>query len=71
MTRIIADIKNKADANAIYLVLKKFNANVKMMDEQQWEDYILGIMALESEEEGTTVSREEVSKWFRKYGIDF
>jgi hypothetical protein len=71
MTRIIAEIKNKADAAAIYRVLKKFNANTKMMTEKQWEDYVLGKMAAESEAEGSTVSRAEISKWFRQYGIDF
>ena len=71
MTRIIADIKDKADADAIFRVIKKFNARVKVMNEQQWEDYVLGRMAAESEREGTTVSRAEVSKWFKKHGINF
>jgi len=71
MTRIIADIKNSADAEIIYSIIKKFKAKVKMMDDRQWEDYVLGRMAAESEKEGTTVSRKQVSQWFKKYGIDF
>ncbi|NNM94350.1 MAG: hypothetical protein HKL88_02670 [Bacteroidia bacterium] len=71
MTRIIADIKNSADAETIYKVIKRFKVKVKMMNEHQWEDYVLGRMAAESETEGETVSRKEVSKWFKKYGIDF
>ena len=71
MTRIIADIKNKTDAAIIYQIIKKFNARVKMMNARQWEDYVLGKMAVESEKEGTTVSRAEISKWFKEYGINF
>ncbi len=71
IVRIVADIKDKADADIIYRIIKKFNARVKMMNEEQWEDYVLGRMAAESEKEGTTVSRTEVSKWFKQYGIDF
>lgn len=71
MTRIIADIKNKADAEVIYRVIKKFNAKVKMMDDEEWEDYILGLMAMEAEAEGGEVPRAEISKWFKTYGIDF
>lgn len=71
MTRIIADIKNKADAEAIYRVIKKFNAKVKMMDDEEWEDYMLGLMAMESEAEGGEVPRKEISKWFKTYGINF
>jgi hypothetical protein len=71
MTRIIIDVRSKTDAAAIYRVIKKFNTRVKMMNEKQWEDFVLGKMAAESEKEGTTISRTEISKWFRKYGIDF
>lgn len=71
MTRIIADIKDKADAEAIYRVIKKFNARVKMMDDEEWEDYILGLMAMESEAEGGVVPRKEISKWFKTHGINF
>ena len=66
-----ADFKNKADAETIYRVIKKFNAKVKMMNEEEWEDYILGLIAMESEAEGETVPRSEVSKWFKEHGIDF
>lgn len=71
MTRIVANIKDKADADIIYRVIKKFNARVKMMNDRQWEDYVLGQMAAESEREGDTVSRTEVSKWFKKHGVNF
>jgi len=71
MTRIIADIKDKADAEAIYRVIKKFNAKVKMLDEQEWEDYVLGKMADEAESEGGTVPREKIAQSFRKHGINF
>jgi len=71
MTRIIADIKDRADAEAIYSVIKKFNAKVKMLDEEEWEDYILGKMAEEAEREGGTVPREKIAQVFRKHGIKF
>jgi hypothetical protein len=71
MTRIIADIKNRADAETIYRVIKKFNATVKMLDDEEWEDYVLGKMAEEAEKEGGTVPRAEISKLFKTYGIDF
>ena len=71
MTRIVADIKNGKDADMIYRLIKKFNAKVRIMNDAEWEDYVLGRMAAESEEEGTTVSRAEVSKWFKQYGINF
>ena len=71
MTRIIADIKDKADAEAIFRVIKKIGAKVKMMDDQEWEDYILGLIAQEAEAEGGEVPRAEISKWFKTYGIDF
>ncbi|MFA4853032.1 MAG: hypothetical protein WC868_09405 [Bacteroidales bacterium] len=71
MPRIIADIKNKSDANTIYRVIKKFNAKVKMMNDNEWEDYILGLMAEEAEAEGGTVPREEIAKIFKRHGIDF
>jgi len=71
MTRIIIDIKSKNDAAVIYNAIKKFNASIKVMNEKQWEDFVLGKMAAESEAEGSTVSRAEISKWFRQYGIDF
>ena len=61
MTRIIVDIKSKTDAVIIYQIIKKFKANVKMMNAKQWEDYVLGKMAAESEKEGATVSRAEIS----------
>ncbi len=71
MTRIVADIKNKADAEAIFRIIKKFNSTVKMMDEQDWEDYVLGKMADEAEAEGGTVPREKIAKAFKKHGINF
>ncbi len=71
MTRIVADIRDKADADIIYSIIKKYTARVKKMTDKQWEEYVLGRMAVESEEEGETVSRQEVSKWFKKYGINF
>lgn len=71
MTRIIVDIKDKADAETIYRVVKKFNAKVKMMDEDEWEDYVLGKMAEEAEAEGGTVPREKIAQHFKKHGIDF
>ena len=71
MTRIVADIKNKADAEAIFRVIKKFNATAKMMDEQDWEDYVLGKMAEEAEAEGGVVPREKIAKVFKKHGINF
>jgi hypothetical protein len=71
MTRIIADIKNKADAEAIYRVLKKFNSAVQMMDEEDWEDYVLGKMADDAEAEGGIVPREKIAQSFKKHGINF
>ena len=71
MTRIVADIKDKADAEAIFRIIKKFNSTVKMMDEQDWEDYVLGKMADEAEAEGGTVPREKIAKAFKKHGINF
>lgn len=71
MTRIIIDVKSKNDAAAIYRAIRRFNTRIKMMNEKQWEDFVLGKMAAESEKEGTTASRKEISKWFRQYGIDF
>ena len=71
MTRIIIDVRSKNDAAVIYRAIRKFNTRIKMMNEKQWEDFVLGKMAAESEKQGTTVSRKEVSKWFRQYGIDF
>lgn len=71
MTRIIADVKNESDADTIYRVIKKFSAKVKMMNDNEWEDYILGLMAEEAEAEGGTVPREEIVKIFKRHGIDF
>jgi hypothetical protein len=42
-----------------------------MMNDDEWEDYVLGRIAVESEREGGTVPRSEVSKLFKKHGIDF
>ncbi len=71
MTRIIADIKDKNDADTIYRVIKKFNGRVRKMTDEQWEDYILGLLAEEAEAEGGTVKREEISKIFKRHGINF
>ncbi|MBI4931374.1 MAG: hypothetical protein HY841_11465 [Bacteroidetes bacterium] len=71
MTRIIADIKDKQDADTIVRVIKKFKGKVKTMTDEQWEDYILGLLAEEGEADKETVSRAEVAKWFRKHEIDF
>ena len=70
MTRIIADIKDQADADTIFRVIKKFNARVRKMDDQQWEDYVLGIIAQDAEK-SRDVSGMEVSKIFRRHGIAF
>lgn len=70
MTRIIADIKDKADADIIFRMIKKFNARVRKMDDQQWEDYILGIIAHDAEK-SKDVSRAEISKIFGRHGIAF
>jgi len=72
MTRIIADIKDKKDADTIVRVIKKIKGSrVRKMTDEQWEDYILGLLAEEGEADKETVSRAEVSRWFRKHGINF
>lgn len=72
MTRIIAEIKNKSDVELIYRFLTRFKTGkVRMMNEEEWEDFVLGKMAEESEKDMETVPRKEISKWFKKHGINF
>ena len=71
MSVIISQIKNSDDANLVTMLIKKFTKNVKLMSDEQWEDYILGLMAEDAEAEGGTVPREEIAKIFKKHGIVF
>ena len=71
MSIIITQIKNNNDANLAAMLMKKFTKNVKMMSEEQWEDYILGLMADDAEAEGGTVPRAEIAKIAKKHGIIF
>lgn len=71
MNVVIAQIKKENDADLIARFIRMLNGKAKVMTEEQWEDYILGLMAQESEKEGGTVSRKEISRFLKKHGINF
>ena len=71
MNVVIAQVKKNNDADLIARFIRMLKGKAKVMTEQEWEDYVLGLMALESEKEGGTVPREEISRFLKKNGIDF
>ena len=71
MSVLIAQFKNETDADFVAKLIRKMKDKVKVMDEKSWEDYLLGLMIEETEMEGGEVSRKEISKIFKKNGINF
>ena len=71
MNVVIAQIKKEHDADFVARIIRMIKGKVKVMNEQQWEDYILGLLAQEAEKEGGTVSRKEISRFLKKHGINF
>ena len=71
MSVIISQINNANDANLVTSLIKKFTKNVRQMSDEQWEDYILGLMADDAEAEGGTVPRKEIAKIAKRHGIIF
>ena len=74
MSILVAQFKDAKEADFIAQLIQKVQGKkgkVNVMSDAEWEDYVLGRMAEESEAEGGVVKREEVSKHFRKNGINF
>ncbi len=74
MSVLIAQFKDVSDADFIAQIIKKIQgkkSKVNVMSDEEWEDHVLGKLADESEKEGGTVSREEITKHFRKHGVNF
>ena len=71
MNFVIAQIKKDNDANLIARFTRMLKGKAKVMTEEEMEDYVLGLMARESEKEGGTVSRQEISRFFKKHGLNF
>ena len=71
MNVVIAQIEKNNDADLIARFIRMLKGKAKVMTEDEWEDYVLGLMARESEKEGATISRQEMSRFLKKNGIDF
>jgi len=71
MSVVIAQVKQENDADFLARIVKNINGKVKVMSDDELEDYLLEIMADEAEEEGGIVSRKKISKFLKKNGIDF
>lgn len=71
MNIVITKVKNKDQAHLLAQYARKLKAKSKIYNDDEWEDYLLGLMIEESEREGGKISREEISKIFKRNGIDF
>jgi len=71
MNVVIAQVKKDGDADLIARFIRMLKGKAKVMTEDEWEEYVLGMMARESEKDGKTVSRKEISLFLKKNGITF
>ena len=71
MNVVIAQVKKDGDADLIARFIRMLKGKAKVMTEDEWEEYVLGMMARESEKDGKTVSRKEISLFLNKNGITF
>ena len=74
MSILVAQFKEAKDAAFVAQIIQKIQGKkgkVNVMNDEEWEDYVLGRLADDSEAEGGTVSRTEISKHFKKHGINF
>ena len=71
MNIVITQVKNKEEAHLLVKYARKLKAKTKIYNDEEWEDYLLGLMIEESELEGGEVSRKEISKILRRNGVDF
>ena len=74
MNILVAQFKDAKEADFIAQLIQKIQGKkgkVNVMNNDEWEDYVLGRMADEAEREGGNVPRTEIAKHFRKHGVDF
>ncbi len=74
MSILVAQFKEAKDADFIAQIIQKIQGKkgkVNVMNDEEWEEYVLGRLADETEAEGGTVSRAEISKHFKKHGVNF
>lgn len=74
MNILVARFNKTQDAEFVAQLIHKLQGNkgkVNVMSEEEWEDYVLGRLAEQSEAEGGTVSRAVIAKHFKKHGVNF
>lgn len=71
MNIVVTQVKSNDEARLLAKYAQSLKAKSKIYNDQEWEDYLLGLMIEESEGEGGEVTREEILKIFRRNGVDF